>query len=318
MILEYQPTGRHPAQPILRSGLSLAPTPSRSDLLLGLLYGALAALGWAVGFVGAKHGIEIGFHPADLIVHRFAWSGLVTLPFLMRAGLRDLAGVGWLRGITLMMFAGPPQSLLAYSGFILVPLGHGTVIQPSTATLSGLLMASLFLGERLSPWRIAGALIIVAGLIVFGIEAIATIGSHGIGGDLLFVGAGLSWAVFGTLLRHWRVPGLQGALVVGLLSALLFAPAYLLMGGYQHLIALGWEENLIQAVIQGGCAGLAPIYLFGRAVVLLGAGRAGTFAALVPCFSLLIGYLALGTAPSMAQLAGLVIVMIGFQFVVRR
>lgn len=301
----------------MRFGLSLAPAPSRSDLLIGLLCGALAALGWAVGFVWAKHGIEIGFQPADLIVHRFAWSGLAMLPFVMRAGLRDLAGVGWLRGLTLMMFAGPPQSLLAYSGFILVPLGHGTVIQPACATLSGLLLAGLFLGERLSPRRVIGGLAIVAGLVVFGIEAITTIGAHGVGGDLLFVGAGLSWAIFGTLLRHWRVPGMQGALVVGTLSALLFVPAYLLIAGYQHLIALGWQENLMQAVIQGICAGVLPIYLFGRAVVLLGAGRAGTFTALVPGFSLIVGFLALGIVPSLAQIAGLIIVMIGFQFVVR-
>lgn len=301
----------------MRFGLSLAPAPSRSDLLIGLLCGALAALGWAVGFVWAKHGIEIGFQPADLIVHRFAWSGLAMLPFVMRAGLRDLAGVGWLRGLTLTVFAGPPQSLLAYSGFILVPLGHGTVIQPACATLSGLLLASLFLGERLSPRRVIGGLAIVAGLVVFGIEAITTIGPHGVGGDLLFVSAGLSWAIFGTLLRHWRVPGMQGALVVGSLSALLFVPAYLLIAGYEHLIALGWKENLMQAVIQGICAGVPPIYLFGRAVVLLGAGRAGTFTALVPGFSLIVGYLALGIVPSLAQIAGLIIVMIGFQFVVR-
>lgn len=297
--------------------MSSTPAPSRSDLLIGLLCGALAALGWAVGFVWAKHGIEIGFQPADLVVHRFAWSGLVMLPFVMRAGLRDLAGIGWRRGLTLTVFAGPPQSLLAYSGFILVPLGHGTVIQPACATLGGLLLASLFLGERLSPQRVIGGLAIVAGLIVFGIEAITTIGPHGVGGDLLFVSAGISWAIFATLLRHWRVPGMQGALVVSTLSALLFVPAYLLIAGYEHLIALGWQENLTQAVIQGICAGAPPIYLFGRAVVLLGAGRAGTFTALVPGFSVLIGYLALGIVPSLAQIAGLVIVMVGFQFVVR-
>ena len=298
--------------------MSLAPAPSRSDLLIGLLYGGLAALGWAVGFVWAKHGIEIGFHPADLIVHRFAWTGLAILPFAIRSGLRDLAGVGWWRGLALTVFAGPPQSLLAYSGFILVPLGHGTVIQPACAALSGLLLASLFLGERLSPQRVIGGLAIVAGLIVFGIEAITTIGPHGVGGDLLFVGAGISWAIFGTLLRHWRVPGMQAALVVSSLSVLLFIPAYLLIAGYQHLIALGWTENLHQAVVQGIFAGTLPIYLFGRAVVLLGAGRAGTFPALVPGFSLIVGYLALGIVPSLPQVAGLIVVMIGFQFVIHR
>ena len=44
-------------------------------------------------------------------------------------------------------------------------------------------------------------------------------------------------------------------------------------------------ENLLQIVVQGLLAGMLPIYLFARAVILLGAGRAATFPALVPGFS---------------------------------
>ena len=49
----------------------------------------------------------------------------------------------------------------------------------------------------------------------------------------------------------------------------------------------------------------------------LGAGRAATFPAVVPCFSMIIGYLALGVVPSLAQVIGLVIVVIGFRFALR-
>jgi drug/metabolite transporter (DMT)-like permease len=69
--------------------------------------------------------------------------------------------------------------------------------------------------------------------------------------------------------------------------------------------------------VQGILAGMLPIYLFARAVILLGAGRAATFPALVPGFGLIIGYLALGVIPSVPQIIGLVIVVIGFHYVVR-
>lgn len=52
-------------------------------------------------------------------------------------------------------------------------------------------------------------------------------------------------------------------------------------------------------------------------MILLGAGHAATFPALVPGFSLVIGYLALGIVPSLAQVIGLAIVVVGFRFVVR-
>ena len=55
------------------------------------------------------------------------------------------------------------------------------------------------------------------------------------------------------------------------------------------------------------------IYLFARAVVLLGAARAAVFPSLVPGFTLLIGYLALGIVPSLLQLLGFAIVLAGFR-----
>ena len=53
---------------------------------------------WAAGFVAAKHGIPIGFTPADLAFHRFFWSGLLLIPLVLREGIADLGGIGWRRG----------------------------------------------------------------------------------------------------------------------------------------------------------------------------------------------------------------------------
>jgi drug/metabolite transporter (DMT)-like permease len=65
-------------------------------------------------------------------------------------------------------------------------------------------------------------------------------------------------------------------------------------------------------------AGAGGIYLFTRAVALLGPGRAAVFPALVPGFTMLIGYLSLGVVPTLVQLAGFAIVTVGFAFVLKR
>jgi drug/metabolite transporter (DMT)-like permease len=290
---------------------------ARRSILIGTICGILAALGWAAGFVAAKHGVAVGFTPADLALHRYFWTGLGLMPLALRQGTLRLGGIGWGRGLVLAILSGPPQAMMAYTGFILVPLGHGTTIQPACAALGGLILASVILHERATIERIVGGAIIVAGLIVFGIESLTTIGSHGIGGDLLFAGAGLAWALFGILLRLWRVPGLQAAAVTGTLSVLIFAPLHALFVGYGDILRLSLAENLLQIVVQGLIAGALPIYLFARSIILLGAGRAATFPALVPGFSLIIGFLALGIVPSIAQVVGLAIVVVGFRFVVR-
>ena len=293
-------------------------TTHRPTMIIGIVCGTLAALAWAGGFVVAKHGIQVGFSPADLAFHRFFWSGLLILPYVVRDGLRDLDGVGWGRGFAMSVLSGPPQSLLAYSGFILVPLGHGTTIQPACAALSGLVLASLILHEKPTIQRIIGGAILVVGLLVFGAESLATIGRAGVGGDLLFATAGLFWATFGTLLRLWNVAGTRAVKAVGAVSLILFAPIYFFMYGISALTQHGWFENLLQAVVQGGIAGSLPIYLFAHAVIALGGGRAATFPALVPVFGVTIGFLALGVVPSLAQFAGMLVVLVGFHVILRR
>ena len=290
----------------------------RPTMIVGIVCGTLAAFAWAAGFVVAKHGIQIGFSPADLAFHRFFWSGLLVLPLIVRDGLRDLGGIGWGRGLVMSILSGPPQSLLAYSGFILVPLGHGTTIQPACAALSGLILASLVLHEKPTAQRIIGGAIIIGGLLMFGAESLTTIGSAGVGGDLLFASAGLFWATFGTLLRLWNVPGTRAVSAVGAISVIVFAPIYFFVYGLSALERHSLFENLLQAVVQGGFAGSLPIYLFAHAVIALGGGRAATFPALVPVFGVVIGFLALGVVPSLAQFAGMLIVLIGFQFALRR
>ena len=156
----------------------MAESPGRvlSPTMIGIACGVIAALCWALAFAVAKHGIMNGMSPADLALHRFVWTGALMLPFLARQGLSDLGGVGWRRGFALMLFGGPLQAFLAYYGFTIVPLGHGTVIQPAFAVVMGALLSAWILREHLSITRIAGMAIILAGLSLFGAEALATMG----------------------------------------------------------------------------------------------------------------------------------------------
>jgi drug/metabolite transporter (DMT)-like permease len=248
----------------------------------------------------------------DIVLHRFVWAGLLFLPVVARDGLGDLGGVGLARGVALTLLGGPPLALFSYAGFLFVPLAHGGVIQPSCAALGGLVLASLVLKEKLPMQRALGALVIVAGLAVIGAEAIATIGTQGLVGDLSFVTAGTLFAVFATLLRRWRVAPMRAVAVTSVVS-LIGLPIYWLVFGFERMIGLGLVENLVQLFAQGLFAGAGATYLFTRSVVLLGAGRAAVFPSLVPGFTLLIGFLVLGEVPSLAQLAGFAIVLVGFR-----
>ena len=279
--------------------------------LLGVLCGLGAATFWALGFVATRHGLKLGFTPVDLLAHRFLWSGIAFLPFAFRAGLGDLCGIGWGRGMVLMVLGGPVMSLISYAGFLFVPLGHGSVIQPSCATLGGLFLATVLLKERISVSRFAGAIVIVLGLVVIGGESIGHIGESAVLGDLLFVLTGFMFAGFATLVRYWRVSAFSAAAVISVLSLCLF-PIYVATGGLARVAAIGVGENALQALGQGILAGPAAMYLFALSIQLLGVARAAIFPAMVPALTLLFGWLLLGEPPTALQTAGLATVLCGF------
>jgi drug/metabolite transporter (DMT)-like permease len=280
----------------------------------GIACGAGAALFWALGFVAARQGVTSGLSPLVIALHRFVWPGLALLPLVARNNFADLRMIGLSRAAALALFGGLPLALLSYVGYVLVPLGHGAVIQPSCAALGGLVLARAVLKEPLPPRRIAGAAVIVIGLAVIGAEALRTIGAHGVLGDLLFVAAGSCFAIFGILVRHWRIGAIRATAVTSVLS---LAGLPILLSSFDNMIAAGLYENAMQAVIQGALAGAGAIYLFTRAVVLLGASRAVLFPSLVPPFTLLVGYFTIGEAPTLSQLVGLVIVIAGFRLTQR-
>jgi drug/metabolite transporter (DMT)-like permease len=286
--------------------------PGSKGFLVGIACGVGAALFWAAGLTAARHGITVGFSPFDIAFHRYVWAGVALLPSVVRQGVGDLNGIGWGRGIALAILGGPGQAVVSAAGFLLVPLAHGGVIQPSCAALAGLVLAAIVLRERQPAIRIYGALVIVAGVAVIGGEAVTTIGTHGLVGDFTFMMAGLMFATFGTLLRLWRINPVRAATVISALT-LLYIPVHAVAFGFDRMIAAGWIENAVQMVVQGIFSGPLSIYLFAHSVMLLGASRAALFPSLVPGLTMLIGFVALGEQPSIAQLAGFAIVLLGFR-----
>jgi drug/metabolite transporter (DMT)-like permease len=79
------------------------PSPGAHSVIIGIACGIGAAICWACGFTAARHGIAIGLSPFDIAFHRYAWAGLVFLPGVLLAGARDLIGIGWGRGLAIVL-----------------------------------------------------------------------------------------------------------------------------------------------------------------------------------------------------------------------
>lgn len=292
------------------------PAPPSTRLLspaaTGLAWGLLAASIWTVYTVLARLGIKAGLTPLDLTLLRFAPGALVMLPLLWRWGLRDLAGIGWLRGAALAALSGPAFSLLMMTGFAHAPLAHGAVIAPACQMLTGIGLSAWLAREPITRETAAGAACVMLGLAFMGGDALL----HGEGnavllGDALFVAAGCSWGLFGALSRRWRVDAARVTGVAVVLSFVMFAPLYALIASPAALMAAPVGFVAMQAVAHGLGAGLVAVLAYSRAVVLLGPGRAAFFGAMVPGAASLLAIPVLGEIPTHLQVAGLVAVIVG-------
>lgn len=181
----------------------------------------------------------------------------------------------------------------------------------ATNPLLTTLLAGLVLGEKPSARHLAAlpiALIGVAVVIAHGdMEKLAAL--HVAHGDLLMLGANLSWALYNVLGRRYMPQGapLANTAWVMTVGAVLLLLVALESGAQVH--ALGIKASAAMAAMAVGGTVLA--YLFWTmGIQRLGAGRTAIFLNLVPISAMLVSA-ALGTLPTVAQLAGGMLVLGG-------
>ena len=289
-----------------------AAEPTLSPLTAGLLWGLLAAVIWSSYSVLARLAVKAGLSPGDLTLLRFAPGALLMAPLLWRWGWRDLAGIGWRRGLVLTALAGPGFSLLFMTGFAYAPLAHGAVIAPACQMLAALSLSAWLAHQRLNRETALGAGFVTLGLAFMGGDSLL----HQAGGatwlgDLLFAAAGACWGLFGTLSRRWQVDPLRVTAVVVVLAFGMFAPFFLATADLGRLASAGPGMLVMQVLAQGLGAGLVAVLAYSRAAALLGSGRAAFFGALVPGAASLLAIPVLGEVPTGLQVLGIVSVVAG-------
>ncbi len=286
---------------------------AKKRVRLGIALGIAMALMAASSFSVARGGILRGVRPEDITLLRFGVAGLIFLPILLKHGIANLGGIGWGRGLMLVLTAGPLAAFSQAAGFLFAPLAHGAVLVPMSVTVFCSVLAVILLKERHGLAHAIGTGGIILGLGLIGIEGLmASAGGANVWvGDLIFLFAGLLWAAYTILFRYWRLDSLMAMAVVCVLSMVIMMVAYPLAFSVQHLLSLPWRELALQGVIQGLLSGTLATIAYNRIVVLLGAGRAVLFPAMVPGLAIVFGIPILGEYPTWTQLLGLASAMIG-------
>jgi drug/metabolite transporter (DMT)-like permease len=271
------------------------------------MFGAVFLFG--ANFVVSRYAALRGMTADDLAALRFGVAAPLVLPLFLRRGAATCAGIGWRKGLLLVLTSGFPVTLLMLTGLTFAPAAHGATIGPGTVTAVGVI-SGIVLTRVLPPALTRLGLL----LALFGLASVALAGSVSgsssvVLGDLCFFAMGGLWGLYPILLQRWRVDAMTGAAICVVLS--LPYVAFHLLAGRSRLLEADPVLVLVQAVFQGPLSMLAGLWLWGSAVGVLGAARTQLFPPMIPVIGTLLAIPTLGEVPGPLQSLGIALIVAG-------
>jgi drug/metabolite transporter (DMT)-like permease len=284
-------------------------------LALGLVY-----LSWGTTYLAIQEGVKT-LPPALFAGSRVCLAGLLLLAFLrlggrtIRLSWRD-ALLAFLSG-GLMFVVG--NGLLTFAEKT-VPSGAAAVLAATSPLWMALLEAAWPRGERLALLGWLGLLMGLAGVAVLFSEKWLNQSAPTLtgAGPFMVLGSAAGWALGSSLQRHGRsrAPHLTAAAYQMLLGGGSLAVIGLAMGETRDLaprcLTPGAIASFFYLLVVGSLVGfIAFNWLLGHASVAL----TGTYAYVNPVVALLIGWLLANETPTVAVVAGIVVILSGVALV---
>lgn len=294
--------------------LAIAPIRSQS-LGVGVLCGLAVALIWSSWAVATRFAVTTSLGPYDVTFLRFGVSAMLLWPILVRKGM-GIEQIGFVRLLIMLLGAGVPFMLLSSVGMQFAPVAHVATLMMGTTPIWVALLSGVFFGEKFTRPQLGGMAIVVAG--VFCIGGYALVKNRIAGewrGDLLFLLAGLLFAIFTVVQRRTGVSPWHATALVNCFSALLFTPIYFLWLE-PRIFTAPHAAVTFQVLAQGIAVAILGMFFYTEAVRRLGAPRAAIFGALAPALAVVIGMIVLQEVPAWLTLVGIALVMCGVAFVV--
>lgn len=255
----------------------------------GIVFAVLATLIWSGNFIVARAVIK-DIPPISLAFFRWTTAAVMLAPFAVRklsadwpVVMANKAYFFWtaLFGITL------------FNTFVYVA-GHYTaainlaLIGTTSSPIMAILLARVFLGEKLSWQRVLGLLVCVSGILLLlskgHWETLLSLGFNA-GDGYVLLGA-LSFAIYNVLVRK-KPAGIQPLsflLLIFTVGALLLLPGW----WYERTLypPVAWTPSMIGVIVYIGLGtSIISYLLWNVAIATLGAARTALFGNLIPLFA---------------------------------
>ncbi len=323
--------------------MSAPPTnpPARlSPKTIGILAAVVTVLIWTSFIVIARASADPArgglLNPFDIVYARIWGASLILLPWgwwLVRRDRRTQPWAGSLMGFSPLplrqtliagVFGGLLYGMFAYSGFVFAPAGHASVLMPGSLPLWTALLAVFILGDRITPTRALGLVLIVAGdLLVGGTSLLHALDGSGVWrGDVLFILAAMVWSTYSVLVRRFALDAVRATIAITVLAFFTYVPVYTVLLWLQwvpgRVWIAPWRDVAFQMFFQGVGSVVISGMTFTKMIQHFGPVRSTMITALVPGLSAVAAVIFLGEPLAWNLLAGLALVTTGIVFGVRK
>ncbi|WP_319584923.1 DMT family transporter [uncultured Pseudodesulfovibrio sp.] len=287
---------------------------------LGFLFALLAVTIWSGNFLIAS-GFVNDIPPVTLAALRWLTATAVFLPFAKKDMQRDMRA---LLDNRLELVIAAITGVTLFNTLVYVSARSTDAVNmalfASTTPVFVVILARIFLKERISLLRWAGLTVAIAGML-----AIATRGKMDVlvnltfrAGDIVMLLAGFLWAVYSILVKRKPMTISQNAYLGAtfLLGTIPLIPAAFI----EQIYAPAWSFTpaVLGAVLYiGVLASLVAFFLWNSAIMHIGPGNAALFQYFMPVFSGIGAWLLLGQPVTMVHGVGFILIFSGVAMATR-
>jgi drug/metabolite transporter (DMT)-like permease len=266
------------------------PKPS-NHILIGVLLAVIATIVWSGNFVVAR-GVAKQIEPVSLAFYRWCTASILITPLAWRKFQADKniifqnkAYFFWaaLTGITLF------NTCVYVAGHYTSAINLA-LIGTTSSPIFALIMAAIFLKERISFLRLIGVIVCLSGILfLLSRGSIETLLAFRFSkGDFWVICGALSFAVYNIFVRKKPkdISGLAFLFTVFVLGTILLIPAFIIEASSTPAIA--WNRDLSLTILYLGAGTSVVSFLcWNAAIARLGAARTALFGNLIPIFSVI-------------------------------
>jgi drug/metabolite transporter (DMT)-like permease len=270
----------------------------------GIVAALVTIIIWASWLISMRAGTQSQLSTIDLAVLRYGITGIIlmpvfikALPYLRQTPKRYLSGI--------LFGAGIPFFYLSSTGMSYAPVADAGLLITGTFPLFVTFAAVVFYREKLTKQRAWGLSAIFVGISAILFISIMSTGPSHWKGDLFFLCASLSWAIFTVSLKLSGLRPLDAAAWLCVASGGILLLGLLLGVWELNIIKAPIEQTLYQVFVQVLCVGLITGFSYGFAVRQLGAENTSAIGAFTPVLAVLGGLYLLGEPIQMAAWVGL-------------